>query len=180
MEKWIYGAGRHNSLSLTLCVCVCTNVQHVTLPPWGLWPLSLAAKLLVECIKIRDAERARLAIWWKQKLPVHFYDVFMLSRLFLMWPVRAARDLQRPGGEQCVRAWASTVGSPVCKSMRIDEWWQRAACSGARKSNSTVGRFLVFTLIHSCRKRRSHQLFFTLSTSTSVFNEDQDCLWFIC
>lgn len=48
---------------ITLSLSVCTLTQSLTLPPWGLSPLSLAAKLLVECIKIRDAERARLAIW---------------------------------------------------------------------------------------------------------------------
>lgn len=58
----------------------------------GLGSLSLsAAKPLVECIKIRDAERARVAIWWKQKLPVHFYDVFMLRRQILMYAVRVPR-----------------------------------------------------------------------------------------
>lgn len=51
------------TLSPTLCVFVSTNMQRLTLPPRGLCPLSLAAKLLVECIKIRDAERAWLAIW---------------------------------------------------------------------------------------------------------------------
>lgn len=28
----------------------------------------LVAKLLVECIKIRDAEQAWLAIWWKKEI----------------------------------------------------------------------------------------------------------------
>lgn len=72
--------------------------------------LSLPAKLLVECIKSRDAERARQAIWWKQKLHVHFYDAFMLSRLFLMWPVRASWDLQRARSH----ALSSSVSLSLC------------------------------------------------------------------
>lgn len=85
---------------ITLSLSVSSHTHSLSpLSPGPELSLSLAAKLLVECIKIRDAERARLAIWWKQKLHVHFYDVFMLSRLFLMWPVRAAWDLERAGRE---------------------------------------------------------------------------------
>lgn len=53
-------------ITLSHCTHRCTFSPPALLSPPSLgpqFPPSSAAKLLVECIKIRDAERARLAIW---------------------------------------------------------------------------------------------------------------------